>query len=176
MRPTDEHRDPLQRVVETARDELRRWTDATDRDPGIAIVELLAFVADALSSYADAIAEESYLGSRARFENVRVEVDGQPWRRMTSLDESGPDDQHFVVTRTDGGPTVIEFGDGVHGRRPPAGDGLRVSYRSGSRYASVTMQQGRVELDTDWSDPAEPGPQGDDGSGSGSAKGAPPDP
>lgn len=152
MRPTDDDHDRLRRLVETARAELRRWTDAPDHDPGIALAELLALLGDTLSEYADVIGAESFLGSRARLD-VRVAIDGKAWRRVTSLAESGPRDPHYVVTVVEDGATVIEFGDGVHGRRPPARGAIRVSYRSGRRHESVTLQQGRVVLDTDWSEP-----------------------
>ena len=37
----------------------RDWTDATEHDPGIAILELLDYVGDLLSSYQDQIAAEN---------------------------------------------------------------------------------------------------------------------
>ena len=37
------------------------WTDANEHDPGITLMELLAYVADELSSYQDQIAGEAYL-------------------------------------------------------------------------------------------------------------------
>lgn len=110
--------DRLERLVETATSERRHWTDAPGDDPSIALVELFAFLGDTLSSYADAIADESFLGSRRRNVDVQVTIDG-------------------------------EFGDGVHGRRLPVGGEVRVSYRSGRRYSSVTLQEGRVVLNSD---------------------------
>jgi len=148
--------DRLERLVETARVELRRWTDAPEQDPGMALVELFAFLGDTLSFYADAIANESFLGSRGRTADLQVAIDGEPWQRVASLADSGADDPHYVVTLAEDGGTVIEFGDGVHGRRPPAGGGMRVSHRSGRRYTSVTLQQGRVVLDSDWNEPVAP--------------------
>lgn len=145
--------DRLARLVETARVRLRAWTDAPGHDPGIALIELFAFLGDTLSSYADTTRSESFLGSRGRVTDLQVVVDGQPWQRVASLAESGPGDPHYVVTVAEDGATVIEFGDGVHGRRPPAGGGTRVGYRSGRRYGSVTLEQGRVVLDSDWNEP-----------------------
>ena len=37
------------------------WTDGSDHDPGITLLELLSFVADELSAHQDAIAAEAYL-------------------------------------------------------------------------------------------------------------------
>jgi hypothetical protein len=37
------------------------WTDDLGQDPGIALLELLSFVADELTAYQDAIAAEAYL-------------------------------------------------------------------------------------------------------------------
>ena len=57
------HQPRLDDLVERARTDLREWTDHTDSDPGIALLELFAYVGDLLSSYADRIADESYLGT-----------------------------------------------------------------------------------------------------------------
>ena len=72
----EEHHDRLERLVENARAELASWTDASGHDPGLALVELLAFLSDTLSSSADAIARESYLGSRARISHLQVTIAG----------------------------------------------------------------------------------------------------
>jgi hypothetical protein len=39
------------------------WTDTNEHDPGITLMELLAYVADELSAYQDQIAGEAYLES-----------------------------------------------------------------------------------------------------------------
>jgi hypothetical protein len=41
-----------------------RWTDAPEHDPGIALVELLAYLDDLLSYYQDRVAEENRLRAR----------------------------------------------------------------------------------------------------------------
>jgi hypothetical protein len=140
----------LDRLVNKLRADLREWTDTQHHDPGIALVELLAYIGDTISSYAERIANESYLGgSGRRASRLRVAVDGEPWREVASLAESGPEDRHYVVNVCDDGATLIEFGDGVHGRRPPDGGSVRVRYRTGRHYTSVQMQRGRVILDQD---------------------------
>jgi hypothetical protein len=64
----DSEREPtrqprLDDLVERARTDLREWTDHTDSDPGIALLELFAYVGDLLSSYAERVADEAYLGT-----------------------------------------------------------------------------------------------------------------
>ena len=160
MSSAEQRHDRLERLVETTRVELRRWTDTPGHDPGLAIVELLAFVGDTLSTYAETIGGEAYLGSRAGVTDLEVAIDGEPWQLVASLIESSPHDAHYVVTRGENGSTVIEFGDGVHGRRLPTGGSLRIGYRSGRRFASVTVQQGRVVLDPDWDESVPPAARG----------------
>jgi hypothetical protein len=41
-----------------------RWTDAPEHDPGIALVELLAYLDDLLSYYQDRVAEENRFRAR----------------------------------------------------------------------------------------------------------------
>lgn len=146
-------KEELDRLVSRARAELREWTDANQHDPGVAIVELLAYVGDLITAYQDRIANEAYLGSdRARRSGTRVEVDGKRWRAVPSLVDSGPSDDHFVLKTRDDGATVVEFGDGEHGRRPSQSSDIRVRYRSGNGFTSVLLQQGRIVIDADWSE------------------------
>ena len=44
----------------------RRWTDAGEHDPGVTLVDLLAYAADALSARADEVAAEAELRSNRR--------------------------------------------------------------------------------------------------------------
>jgi len=148
-------KEELDRLIERARAELREWTDSTQHDPGVAIVELLAYVGDMISAYQDRIADEGYLGTPGRRRaGLRVDVDGERWQEVSSLVESGPDDAHVVVTTQDDGATVIQFGDGEHGRRPSTGSDIQVRYRSGlgRRFTSVLLQEGRVVIDADWNE------------------------
>ena len=52
-----------------------------------------------------------------------------------SLDDTGPDDQVFLIDVTTGD---VVFGDGRHGRRPPAGATITETYRAGN--GEVTEQ------------------------------------
>ncbi len=148
----------LEDLVDRARTKLRDWTDTTDSDPGVALLELFAFVGELLSRHADEIAAEAYLGtgrrhgSAGRRHRFELEVDGQRWTQVTDLADSGADDCHYVVSRRDDGASVIEFGDGEHGQRPPANGSIGVRYRQGGGYASVLLQQGRVVIETDESE------------------------
>ena len=145
----------LEDLVHRARTKLRDWTDTADTDPGVALMELFAFVAELLSRHSDEIGAEAYLGTGRRRGSARrrhsfeLEVDGQRWRQVTDFADSGAEDRHYVVSRRDDGASVIEFGDGVHGQRPPASSSIGVRYRQGGGYASVLLQQGRVIIDTD---------------------------
>jgi hypothetical protein len=144
----------LDALLEGVRDELHGWTDAATHDPGLALVELFGYLGEVLSQYAELVAAEGHLGSRRAARSVRVEVEGEPWTRVRSFLKSGPDDAHYVVRVGEGGASVIEFGDGEHGRRPPTGGVVRAINRVGSRYVAVELQQGRVILDDDWNEPA----------------------
>lgn len=52
------------------------WTDGSDHDPGIALLELLAYLGDALSWYQDQIANEARLGTRRRYAVVLAALAG----------------------------------------------------------------------------------------------------
>ena len=146
--PTD--RPQLEDLVHRARTELRDWTDTTDSDPGVALLQLFAFVGELLVSHSECLAAEAHLGGGRRNE---IEVDGHPWHQVTDLAGSGAEDPHYLVRRRDDGASVIEFGDGVHGRRPPSNNSIGVRYRHGAgAYSSVLLQQGRVIIDTDVSE------------------------
>jgi hypothetical protein len=153
MSEAGSRKDDLERFVRRARAELRAWSDSAEHDPGTALIELFAYLGDTLTWYADRIADESYLGdARRRSAALRVEVDGHRWREVDTLADSAPDDGHYVVSLQDDGSIAVEFGDGVHGRRPSADSAVRVRYRPGRRFTSVLLQQGRVVIDADWNE------------------------
>ena len=149
--PTD--RPQLEDLVHRARTELRDWTDVDRSDPGVTLVELFAFLGELLlSSHSERLAGKTHLGGRRRNE-IEVEVEGHPWHQVTDLAGSGAQDAHYLLSRRDDGTSVIEFGDGVHGRRPPSNNSIGVRYRHGAgAYSSVLLQQGRVIIDTDVSE------------------------
>lgn len=145
----------LDGLVDRARHELRDWTDTTDRDPGVALLELFALVGDLLSSHSERLAAEAHLASERRRRpvgqrnEIEIEIDGRPWLQVSDLAGSAAQDHHYVVSRRDDGASVIEFGDGVHGQRPPTGSSRGVSYRSGAGAWSVLLDQGSIVVDTD---------------------------
>lgn len=85
---------------------------------------------------------------------IAVQVDGEPWLQVPDLGTSAPDEPHYVVSPHADGASVVEFGDGVHGRRPPSDSSIGVRYRASGRYSSVLLQQGRVIVDADWDEAA----------------------
>lgn len=107
------------------------WYDGNQQDPGIALVELLAFVGDILAEYQDRIADEAYL-QHPRAPRVAVTVDGSPWREVASLDSSGPGDAYYVVDVGADGSSTIRFGDGQQGLCPATGAQVAATYRTGA--------------------------------------------
>ena len=109
------------------------WTGFGPHDPGITVLELLAYALDAAVSYttidheraARAVARISDAASRLEVPvAVDVTVDGDRWTHVARLDDVGPEDRVFSLD-PDG---RVVFGDGVHGQRPAAGG--RVACRS----------------------------------------------
>lgn len=136
-------REQLESLVVQALAELREQAAVGEGDAGIALVELLAWVSDSLACYSDRVSDEVHLTSAGR--RISVTVEGLPWRQVRDLGRSGPVDPHFVVRPGDDGTHVIEFGDGVHGRRPPSEAAIDVRYRSPGQSAPVVgVEAGRL--------------------------------
>ena len=154
-RPADD-RAAAESLVASITASVRAWSESDSHDPGVTLLEVLAYAADALSAYQDRVAGEASIGTGRRLSQLRVECDGERWLEVASLDGSGPDDPHYVVSAAEDGATIIQFGDGEHGRRPASDGTLQVAYRRGSGFTSVLVQEGRVVIDADWNAPAEP--------------------
>jgi hypothetical protein len=77
-------------------------------------------------------------------------VGEEEWRAVPRLSGSGPEDRVFAPRMDQDGSMSIRFGDGRHGRRPPAGERLRLVYRLGARFTGVRLQQGEVHIDHDF--------------------------
>ena len=140
----------------------REWrvrVQAAGADLGTTLVEALSWVGDRLAYDADGVADEAYLGSARRAwarprrprtgRGIDVDVDGTRWRQVPDFGGSGPQGQDYVGRQGDGGATVVEFGDGVHGARPAPGNSIAVRFHPATRFPSVLLQQGRVVLDAD---------------------------
>jgi len=81
---------------------------------------------------------------------VTLEVGADLWERVSTLEGSGPDDRHFTLQEDERGQTVVTFGDGRHGARPPAGARLvTATYEPSARYDRVILQVGRAATDAD---------------------------
>ena len=89
MSKPSQRSEELDRLVAHARAELRNWADSSAKDPGVAIVELLAYVGDLIAAHQDIIANEAYLGTaRRRPARLRVEVDAD-WTEASSAEVCG---------------------------------------------------------------------------------------
>src|SRR5499427_5965014 len=87
------------------------WYDGDTHDPGVMLVDLLAFVGDLLSLYEERLVDDAYLGTSGRV-RIAITVGGLPWREVASLQDAGPDDAVYVVSRQDDGSATVGFGDG----------------------------------------------------------------
>src|SRR4029453_5462372 len=102
------------------------WTERTPADAGIALVELLAYVADELSYRQDAVATEAYLATARRRTSLRRHArlvdylvhegsNARAWVRIFVGGEAVPLDAHTqLLTRVPGVPAVIEPGGPEH--------------------------------------------------------------
>lgn len=60
--------------------------------------------------------------------SVQITIAQIPWIQITSFADSLPDSLHFLVTTDEAGISWINFGDGVHGAIPPAGESIHAQY------------------------------------------------
>jgi len=81
----------------------------------------------------------------AELNDVTVTINNRPWRLVPSFSKSGPRDRDFTAVQTADGSTIVQFGDGVHGAKPPIGAEIKVRYRGGEgasgNTATVTLQR-----------------------------------
>ena len=135
--------DRLKRLVSDLGAVVRRelpWFDGDAHDPGVALLELFAFLGEAITTHQNQVADDAHLESRRMWglivHNVLgrsplvVTVDGSPWREVASLEDAGAGDAVYVAERGGpGSPTTVRFGDGQHGRRPADGASVGATYR-----------------------------------------------
>jgi hypothetical protein len=64
---------------------------------------------------------------------LEVNIDGVTWKRVGSLSGAGPTDKVYVLRQSPDGTnsSLIEFGDGEKGAKPPTGALVTAGYRSG---------------------------------------------
>ena len=59
---------------------------------------------------------------------VDILIDGEAWNEVDTFENRTPDEPVYVLDRTAG---IVLFGDGKHGRKPPAGSRITATYRTG---------------------------------------------
>jgi predicted phage baseplate assembly protein len=63
---------------------------------------------------------------------LTLRVNDMRWHETRNLAFVGANDRHFVTATDDGGKTTVQFGDGMHGARPPTGiENIVATYRNG---------------------------------------------
>ena len=73
---------------------------------------------------------------------VRIEVGDDAWEMVTSFEASGPSDAHYVF---DTDTQRVEFGNGLNGRMPMAGQDVRAAW-----YQTSTGRSGNVSKGLTW--------------------------
>jgi Galactose oxidase, central domain len=64
---------------------------------------------------------------------LHVMVNGIPWDGVQALGDCGPDARAYQLTQDAQGRALIQFGDGIHGLRPPTGqNNITATYRVGA--------------------------------------------
>ncbi len=150
--PDDQWRRLETRLLSATAEEVPGWTGLGIGDPALAIVELLAFLAEQLIWRTDVmpkpgrsriveVAEKLESISVGDQAGTTVSVDGKQWIQTGVLADAGPADPVFAITQ-DG---RVIFGDGAHGRSPSGGT-VSVSYRNGGGAAG----NARLSLTTPW--------------------------
>ena len=96
-------------------------SESQTENPLRLLLEMLALQADVLARYLERIYEEAY-----------IETAGSSGQLRPGMG--------YVVTTHDDGALTVEFGDGVHGRRPPTDfDPVAVRYEKVS--GQITVEQ-----------------------------------
>jgi hypothetical protein len=64
--------------------------------------------------------------------SVSLAVNGRRWTSVVDFRKSGSNDKHYVVATGRDGKSLVKFGDGVRGSRPPLGSKVTATYRYGA--------------------------------------------
>jgi phage tail sheath protein FI len=137
-------------VMSLVRAHAPPWTDQNDSDPGLTLIQLLTWLADALTASADqatgvaALDAQRKLGQIVRHvlssDSSVVTVDGIAWQPASPGSSEEVGERTYVLEADEGGAARIRFGEGERGARPPAGSEVTVTYRSPDRAAlTVTV-------------------------------------
>jgi hypothetical protein len=140
-----------QALARTMNDHAPGWTDRNDADPGVTMLEMLAFLAESLQFQRGLVDGGAPAASRIvevfqayeDEEPIAVRVKGERWERAESLVGRGPDARVFTLDAVTG---MIAFGDSVHGKRPDPGSTISVRYRDGGGGRGSTS----LEVRTAW--------------------------
>lgn len=89
------------------------------------------------------------VGHLEEYQLSDVVVDGERWTRASDLSNAGPDDSVFMLQDDGSGGTEIRFGDGKHGRRPPPGSTVGLTYRAGANQVQVAITSSHVPATPD---------------------------
>jgi hypothetical protein len=137
-----------QALTTTVAARVPEWTEGQSHDPGIAILQLVAFLVEDLATRGPLREGAAPWISRTvdalnhvdDGSAIQVSVGGERWEFLRSLADASRDATVFSVD--DHGAVV--FGDGEHGRRPPSGSRITARFRDGGG------EQGSVTARTTW--------------------------
>jgi hypothetical protein len=135
-------RAPLEDLVERARAGLRDWTDTTHSDPGVALLELFAFLAELLTFHAEHLAREAYLRTGRRHPHATcgihaaVVLDNADPLRQRRLFVQVPD-----ISGDDGVWAVACLPPSGASEVPATGDGVWVALESGDPARPIWLGQ-----------------------------------
>jgi hypothetical protein len=130
---------------QTLVDHAPGWTDRNDADPGITMLEIMAYLAEGLRVHRGMVDNGSSVASRivqllAAYEDpgpIVVRVSGEQWQRVRALAETEPGAPVFTLDEATG---VVAFGNGEHGRVPERGSMISV------RYGDEVSQKGNASV------------------------------
>ena len=80
---------------------------------------------------------------------LSLRIDGAEWQEVADLYQRGATSRVYKASLTDGGETVIEFGDGISGARPLAGRDNIVADHSRGLGAEGNLKAGQLTLPLD---------------------------
>ncbi|MEX0348087.1 MAG: baseplate J/gp47 family protein [Paracoccaceae bacterium] len=80
---------------------------------------------------------------------LSLRIDGVEWQEVPDLYERGATARVYKTALTDEGETLVEFGDGISGARPPAGRDNIVADHSRGLGAAGNLRAGQLKLPLD---------------------------
>jgi hypothetical protein len=146
---TSKHLRALSKEIRTViRAHAPHWTDTNESDPGVTVLQLLTWLADALSAFLGQGTGGSALDARRKLgqivhhllssDSTVVTVDGTACLPASPESSEQANEPTYVLQMDDHGTATIRFGDGETGARPPAGCEVTVTYRPSGR-AGLTV-------------------------------------